>query len=73
MDKASDFESEDCEFESRRGRFFFSNPTELNFYETVLFQFYSRKYTLNLIDHIFFHFIYQINDRFDVSALAVIV
>ena len=22
MDKASDFESEDCEFESRRGRFF---------------------------------------------------
>ena len=24
MDKASDFESEDCEFESRRGRSFFS-------------------------------------------------
>ena len=24
MDKASDFESEDCEFESRRGRVFFA-------------------------------------------------
>ena len=29
MDKASDFESEDCEFKSRRGRLYFFS----NFYE----------------------------------------
>ena len=32
MDKASDFESEDCEFESRRGRdpIFYGTPIEYN-------------------------------------------
>ena len=31
MDKASDFESEDCEFESRRGHFFLC-PSKAAFY-----------------------------------------
>ena len=48
MDKASDFESEDCEFESRRGRIFFSHgaifKTELSRLTILIASFLIRIY-----------------------------
>ena len=44
MDNASDFESEDCEFESRRGRIFFLNLKTNNLNMSFFFDIYKQYY-----------------------------
>ena len=46
MDKASDFESEDCAFESRRGRSFYFFPNIFILYFSLNFVFPFAKYVL---------------------------
>ena len=63
MDKASDFESEDCEFESRRGHYFSMRRSENIFADNVTFQKMGKDIVLRQNYEHLFHTIHEIRLR----------